>query len=38
MQLTGSLERGETYETYQSIPVEAKVDGKTVVEITLEEK
>ena len=24
LKLTGSLERGESYETYQSIPVEAK--------------
>lgn len=38
LQLTGSLERGETYETYQSIPVEAVIDGKTTVEITLTEK
>ncbi len=38
LQLTGSLERGESYETYQSVPVEAKTDGKTAVEITLQEK
>lgn len=38
LQLAGSLERGESYETYQSIPVEAKIDGKTTVEITLQEK
>ncbi|MCM1223570.1 MAG: DNRLRE domain-containing protein [Lachnospiraceae bacterium] len=37
-QLAGSLERGESHEAYQSIPVEAKVDGKTKVEITLTEK
>ena len=36
--LTGSLERGESYETYQSIPVEAKITGKTTVEITLTEE
>ncbi len=38
LQLTGSLERGESYEAYQSVPVEAKVDGKTTVEVTLVEK
>jgi hypothetical protein len=38
LKLTGSLERGESYETYQSIPVEAKITGKTTVEITLTEK
>ncbi len=38
LKLTGSLERGESFETYQSIPVEGKVDGKTRVEITLTEK
>ena len=38
MKLTGSLERGESYETCQSIPVEGKMDGKTRVEITTEEK
>lgn len=38
LKLTGSLERGESYETYQSIPVEGKIDGKTRVEITLTEK
>lgn len=38
LKLTGSLERGESYETYQSIPVEGKIDGKTAVEITLTEK
>ena len=32
------LERGESYETYQSIPVEAKITGKTTVEITLTEE
>lgn len=36
--LTRSLERGESYETYQSIPVEAKITGKTTVEITLTEE
>ena len=35
LKLTGSLERGGSYETYQSIPVEAKITGKTTVEITL---
>ena len=38
LKLTGSLERGESYETYQSIPVEAKKSGKTTVEITLTDK
>ena len=38
LKLAGSLERGESYETYQSIPVEAKITGKTTVEITLTEK
>ena len=38
LKLTGSLERGESFETYQSIPVEGKIDGKTRVEITLTEK
>ncbi len=38
LQLTGSLERGETFEAYQSVPVEAKIDGKTAVEITMVEK
>ncbi len=38
LKLAGSLERGESYETYQSIPVEGKIDGKTAVEITLTEK
>ena len=38
LKLTGSLERGESYETYQSIPVEGKIDGKTRVEITLTHK
>ena len=38
LKLTGSLERGESFETYQSIPVEGKVDGKTRVEITLTDK
>lgn len=37
LKLAGSLERGESYETYQSIPVEGKIDGKTRVEITLTE-
>ncbi len=31
LQLTGSLERGESFEAYQSVPVEAEVDGKTTV-------
>ncbi|MDE6635911.1 MAG: hypothetical protein K2K09_04820, partial [Lachnospiraceae bacterium] len=38
LELDGSLERGESFETYQSIPVEAKIDGKTRVEITLTDK
>ena len=38
LKLTGSLERGESYEAYQSIPIEGKKDGKTKVEITLTEK
>lgn len=38
LQLTGSLERGKSYETYHSIPVEGKIDGKTAVEITLTKK
>lgn len=38
LRLTGSLERGESFETYQSIPVEGKMDGKTRVEITLTDK
>ena len=38
LKLIGSLERGESHETYQSIPVEGKIDGKTRVEITLTEK
>lgn len=38
LKLTGSLERGESFETYQSIPVEGKIDGKTRVEITLTER
>ncbi len=38
MKLTGSLEQGKSFEAYQSIPVEGKKDGKTRVEITLEEK
>lgn len=38
LKLAGSLERGESYETYQSIPVEAKITGKTTVEITLTDK
>lgn len=38
LKLAGSLERGETFEAYHSIPVEAKMDGKTTVEITLTEK
>ena len=38
LKLTGSLERGESFETYQSIPVEGKIDGKTRVEINLTEK
>ena len=36
--LTRSLERGESYETYLSIRVEAKITGKTTVEITLTEE
>ena len=38
MLFRSSLERGESFETYQSIPVEGKIDGKTRVEITLTEK
>lgn len=38
LQLTGSLERGESFEAYQSVPVEAEVDGKTTVEVTVTEK
>ena len=38
LKLAGSLERGESFETYQSIPVTAKKDGKTRVEITLTDK
>lgn len=38
LKLTGSLEQGNSYEAYQSVPVEAKVSGKTTVEITLTEK
>lgn len=38
LKLTGSLERGESFEAYHSIPVEGKMDGKTRVEITLTEK
>ena len=38
LKLTGSLERGGSYETYQSMPVEAKITGKTTVEITLTEE
>ena len=38
LQLTGSLERGESFEAYQSVPVEAEVDGKTTVEVTVVEK
>ena len=38
LQLAGSLERGESFEAYQSVPVEAKVDGKTTVEVTVAEK
>lgn len=38
LKLAGSLERGDSYETYQSIPVEAKITGKTTVEITLTDK
>lgn len=37
LKLTGNLERGESYETYHSIPVVGKIDGKTTVEITVEE-
>ena len=36
--LTGSLERGESCETYQSIPVEAKKDGKTEIAYTMTEQ
>ena len=35
LKLTGSMERGNSCEAYQSVPVEAKMDGKTTVEITL---
>ncbi len=38
LKLAGSLERGESFEAYHSIPVEGKIDGKTTVEITLTEK
>ncbi len=38
LKLTGSLEQGKSFETYHSVPVEAKVDGKTTVKITLTEK
>ena len=38
LKLTGSLEQGEFYQAYQSVPVEAKGNGKTAVEITLMEK
>lgn len=38
LKLTGSLEKGNSYEAYQSVPVEAKISGKTTVEITLTEK
>lgn len=38
LKLAGSMERGESYETYQSVPMEAKFSGKTTVEITLTEK
>jgi len=38
LELAGSLERGESFEACQSIPVEAKMDGKTRVEITLTER
>ena len=38
LKLTSSLEKGESFEVYQSIPVEAKIDGKTAVEITLTAK
>lgn len=38
LELTGSLERGESHEAYQSIPVEAKTDGKATVEISMTEK
>ena len=36
--LTGSLERFESCETYQSIPVEAKKDGKTEIAYTMTEQ
>ncbi len=38
LKLTGSLEQGDSYEAYQSVPIEAKIDGKTTVEMTLTEK
>lgn len=38
LKLAGSLERGESFETYHSIPVEAKIDGKTRVKITQADK
>ena len=38
LKLTGSFEKGNSYEAYQSVPVEAKISGKTTVEITLTEK
>ena len=38
LKLTGSMERGNSCEAYQSVPVEAKMDGKTTVEITLTER
>ena len=38
LKLTGSMEQRDSYEAYQSVPVVAKVSGKTTVEITLTEK
>lgn len=38
LKLTGRLEQGENFEACQSIPVEAKIDGKATVEITLTER
>lgn len=38
LKLTGSLEQGKSYEACHSVPVEAKIDGKTTVKITLTKK
>ncbi len=38
LKLTGSMERGNSCEAYQSVPVEAKMDGKTTVEIYFNRK